>query len=444
MRDMQLEHQFVASMAHGSAQVVHDYRISPRAFTDSQAATIYEAVLEVAGRSKHVTPTLVRRVLAERGLTKAAGGEDRIGTILVTTPSVAFGAMRRALADLAALRRLHDGALSVAAAAKDGETTKAQAALRELLEDAHAATDDTAGEYSTADLVGRAVEHFAKNLGTQPLQAPVLGRALGRMAPGSLTTIGGDTGAGKSSLVIYLAETYLASGTIPGIISVEDPAEVWGERMTARLAGISLAGIDRQGRTPSRNEMLEIDGALDRAREHRAMWACLERNDVSEVVAKMRRMRARGAGVLFVDYLQEIEHAGLRGQERRIVLAQVGRELKAEAKRLEVPLFLCSQLARPTSNTGKRPEPTVRSLKETGDIENMSEAVILLWRESDADDEKTLGKLAKHKSSSERPRFIVHRNDQGLIDHLVEVTGEASHHPSPGRGWSVPKDFVDR
>jgi hypothetical protein len=91
---------------------------------------------------------------------------------------------------------------------------------------------------------------------------------------------------------------------------------------------------------------------------------------------------------------------------------------------LRVPLILCSQLSRPPSVAQR--EPNASRLKESGDLENMSEAIILLWREKDGEGAPAFCKVAKLKSSSARPRLQVVRR-AGTITGFDSMDGGGAY-----------------
>jgi replicative DNA helicase len=424
VQDRKLEHQFVATMANERADVVLEHRVSSTVFSDPNVPAVYEAVVEVATKAQpghSVTKTLVRRLIAERGMLRAVGGEEKLESILGADRSLAFAYMRRALLEYARLRRLHDGALTIAAMAKEGRHAESEAALRELADLDTFSGDDAAGEHSTSDLASAALRHYLLDeKDPRRLQVPVLSDALGRPAPGSLVVVGGQTGAGKSSLVLLLADAYEHMGEPAGIVSLEDPEHVWGERLIARAAGVSVAEVERRGGI-TRDERDRAIEAVERLRTSKTRWALLDQYDHLEVLTKMRRLVSQGARAVFVDYLQLMNHRSLRGAPRAVMMAEIAKDLKSEAKRLNVPLFLCSQIRRPESQVAKSWEPTMHHLKESGDIENMAEGIVLLWKESDQDHARTLGKIAKLKSGSRRPRFELIRDHAGAITNLLVV-----------------------
>ena len=59
-------------------------------------------------------------------------------------------------------------------------------------------------------------------------------------------------------------------------------------------------------------------------------------------------------------------------------MASIARFFRATAKKLKVPVFLLSQLSRPDRKDGKRRLAGNWDLKESGDIENTADAIVLI------------------------------------------------------------------
>lgn len=446
--DLALERQLLATLANGPAATVHDTRLPAQVFTSPAHQVLYQAILEVACGSDHVTDFLVRRHLQETGMLRAAGGAQSVVDTLAAERSYAPASAARVLRELHQGRQLFEGATRVAGAASEGRIAEARDALRRLLDatEASESSTDVADEATMRDLVIETLMRLNTPQPRSKVAVPILGEAVSHAAPGSLITIGGQTGAGKSSLALYIADAFSRAGITPGIISIEDPRETWGDRGTALLSGVSLMRIWRDGRGATPNELGAIERVVDVALNHRLRIAFMRRPEHLDVLTQMRRMRSQGCEVLFVDYLQEIKWSGQEGRKRHEMLADIARDMKSEARRLDIPLFLLSQLRRldPKSRTK---EPSVHDLKETGDLENMSEGVILLWREEDTEEAPTFGKVAKLKSSPKRPRFVIDRDEQSGRVKGIERRNSDARGSQAGRagglGKTIAQEFFD-
>lgn len=317
----------------------------------------------------------------------------------------------------------------------------------------HAATCATEGRSEArksdgttlAEAAWRAVQHV--EIATTTAEAPTMALAFGyhvlndamRMWPRrSMITIGGRTGCGKSTLMLGLAlHAAKQYGCRAGIVSLEDPAEVWGARGLSFHADINPQDLLATHVAPPKVAQIERGlKALEGVGVH--IEYALNR-PVDDVLRAMRSLVVqKGCDVLFVDYLQAVKIRSGKGDRYDRAVAEAAQDIKAEAQALGVSLALGSQLRRP-DGTKAYAEPSVHELKETGDLENMSEAVLLLWKTSDKEDARMLGKIAKVKWSPKRPRFELQINPStGALADIVRYESSeesASRHDSGRRHW---------
>lgn len=260
---------------------------------------------------------------------------------------------------------------------------------------------------------------------------PILDEAIGGAPPGTLTVVGGRTGAGKSSMALAIAIHQARNGLRPGVVSVEDANTVWGPRGLAHVCAVNSESFytGRFGR--DFGDELEL-GDRELRRSGIEMGYALNRPLGDVLIAIRSLVVGKRCNVITVDYVQAIRQQGER-MDRKEFVAHAAKVIKGECQALNVPCLLLSQLARP--ERGKPfAEPHMTDLKETGDLENISEIIALLWKTSDAGDAKTLGKVAKVKWSPRRPRFEMHRSATGAVNTMTQVTADS------GGDESLPDD----
>lgn len=279
----------------------------------------------------------------------------------------------------------------------------------------------------------------ASRLRTPQTGYTILDNAIGGLPPGAMFTVGGRTGAGKSSLLLGMSFNQAGRGARVGIVSCEDPEWVWGTRILSHLSDVNSAEFFRRANgTP---DMYLVDQAkigIERAKSYGVHFAYATGKPIKSVIEAIRELiQARGCSVIMVDYLQAIV---AKGQDRYVARTDTAQALKGYCQQHGVPLVLASQLKRPENGNPFR-EPHNGDLKDSGDIENMSEVIVLLWQTSDVEDATVLGKVGKIKWSPKRPRFQIERDVRtGALYDLVKPTeAEATATPSsPPRPRSNP------
>lgn len=132
-----------------------------------------------------------------------------------------------------------------------------------------------------------------------------------------------------------------------------------------------------------------------------------------EIRAKARRLRQRcDLRLIVVDYLQLLT-SGQRFESRQQEVSHFSRNLKLMGKELDVPVVALSQLNRgPEQRTDKRPQ--VSDLRESGSLEQDSDAVILLHRPDAVDRDDPRGGeadliLGKHRNGPTATITVCHQ-----------------------------------
>lgn len=254
-----------------------------------------------------------------------------------------------------------------------------------------------------------------------------LDEAIGGMPPGTMHVIGGRTGSGKSSLMLAMALKQNAAGQRIGIVSCEDAEWIWGARLLASLQGIDIDEFFSE--SPSDYTIGLCVRGVQEARDKGVHFAFPIGRPIKFIVDAITRLVKReGCNVIMVDYLQAI---AAKGQDRYVARTDCAQEMKGVCHELGVPLVLASQLKR--SENGPFKPPTNNDLKDSGDIENMAESILLMWPLSDEERAPVIGKVTKVKWSPKRPKFAVQRHPtSGAVTGLIDPPRENA--PPPTRG----------
>lgn len=201
---------------------------------------------------------------------------------------------------------------------------------------------------------------------------------------GNLSVIAADPGGGKTAAASQCAYT----------CTLEDDgtALIFNLEMTRRE--LVERAFSRQARVNShRLRRGDIDYEGFKAL-HKAACGLIEASlyvedslfSLAEIVARAREWRARHPaqrGLLVVDYLQLMRSTNDRDSRAREIGRWCG-TLKELAKELAVHVMLVSQLNRAAAQAGQR--PTMRNLRDSGEIEQAADVIVLLYNEAQADD----------------------------------------------------------
>lgn len=388
--------------------------VSPEDYALSQARAIVDACGESWDAHGSVSLESAATELQRAGKLDGIGGTRGLAEFMITSavPDVAR------LRDLRRLRNLRDRALEAAAAAASGDLDAAIA----LISEAHTtAMESSAGGdvKSFREMSHAYLEDMIESAkaGTEKTVHPGLDHlheAIGGLTVGSMLMIIANTNVGKSSVILEMMLKCAERGIGTGLVSVEDD-----EEMTVRRALSAHSGL------PSR--MLQ-EGKLDAVHMQR-LFHGVEKMDASgstmffsdcaggsdlDVCAAMSRMAHRGAKIVIVDYIGEVEASHESRDGRRNDIRWVAKRLKVHAKRCGVALVIVSQITRPSDKNPNR-EPTKHDAKESGDLENMTTTMLGLWREVEDDWADIHVKVLKHKSGGNGLKWRMAR-DRGTPD----------------------------
>lgn len=201
---------------------------------------------------------------------------------------------------------------------------------------------------------------------------------------GDLIVVAARPSHGKTTLACNLVET--AAG-VHGIPCLEFSLEMSAASIVGRHL-CSLGKVDAQRYRAgqlTRMEWSTITQAVDTLSQA-PIWI----DDASSPTAGEIRAKARAwvaaqrrdqpgrRCLITVDYFQLIKTRGQKGSTRDQELGAVGRELKALAKELQVPLVVMAQLNRQAQRGGGR--PTKDQIRECGSLEADADVILFPWR----------------------------------------------------------------
>ncbi|MEJ5165690.1 MAG: DnaB-like helicase C-terminal domain-containing protein, partial [Thermoanaerobaculia bacterium] len=106
-----------------------------------------------------------------------------------------------------------------------------------------------------------------------------------------------------------------------------------------------------------------------------------------ELRAKCRRlMKTYGLDIVFIDYIQLLKTRE-KYENRNLQLGAISASLKSIAKEFKIPVVALSQLSRsPEKRREKDARPTMADLRESGNLEQDADLVILLYRNKEMDE----------------------------------------------------------
>jgi replicative DNA helicase len=339
--------------------------------------TIAATLIDLYTAGMAVDPITLLAVLRERGTLADIGGAPYLHTLdaaVETTANVAwFGDKVKAAARTreahALVAQLHQacaeglGAEEIAAIAVgdfqrflDGETGGDAGGPIELL--------DSLREVRDRRLAGRRVSWRLENLDA----------LTGGLEPGTVTILGARPAVGKSSLALQVCAR-MAEDTRTLFVSYEMGPSQIARRQLAMIAQVPTDAALMRVDDPRLGAARVTYEALD--------FTYLDAADLEleRMLARVRALHARRPfSLIAIDYAQLIPVAKGRYGNREQEVAAISRSLRGLARRLEVPVLELVQLSRAADGH----EPTLGTLRESGQLEADADVVVLLHDEGDA------------------------------------------------------------
>lgn len=355
-------------------------------FYDPRHELVYGAVRALHDREQPTDVIAVSDELQRRKALGRAGGEEylhRLTSVPTTTANAAYHA--GIVRDTAVRRRMLEAGMRIAewGFAREGDP-------HEQLEAARAELDSVVRSATTdVEMIGKALPGLVDSMqagataqNVIPTPWEPLNRYVQGLKPGQLVVIGARPSEGKSIIALQLARAMAERGPV-AFASMEMSREDLMQRLIASVADVHMGSITRGSLT--QEEWQKV--ALRKRYIEDLQIAVDERSEmtVTQIRSFARSVSRRGPlGGVVVDYLQLV--SGVRGQNRYETVTETSRQLKILAREMGCPVVALSQLNRGDKTPGgKRRPPTLSDLRESGQIEQDADVVILLERELEKD-----------------------------------------------------------
>ncbi|OUP26938.1 DnaB-like helicase C-terminal domain-containing protein [Faecalibacterium sp. An192] len=249
--------------------------------------------------------------------------------------------------------------------------------------------------------IGDLIDNYIRNLDQQPNYIPTgigpLDRNL-HILPGNFILIGGRPSAGKTALSLQIAVEMAKQGRKVCYFSLETSPRILAQRIIANQLYAPLEQVKTK-KVPA----AELDG-LSKLRQLPLYIRSASGRNVAWIRAQALRMKAQ---VAVIDYVQIIRPD--RSGDRYQAITQISIALHELAQTTGMVVIGAAQLSRNAAHA----MPSNADLKESGQLEQDADAVLLL---GNADDGRSVCILSKNKEGrvgeiplafdKERQRFL--------------------------------------
>lgn len=220
---------------------------------------------------------------------------------------------------------------------------------------------------------------------------------------GDFVILAGYPSDGKTALALQMA-WHLSQEERVGFFSLETSSKKLHDRLIAQTCLLSLAKIKNR-------ELTQSDFAIITEKSMPITKAKLEYIEAAHMTADdiMATARARQYKTIFIDYVQLVEpDRDSRRENRTNQVSDISRTLHTGAQAAGIAVFALSQLTRPEDMTIKdkitktvktvRKAPRKEDLRESGQLEQDADLILMLYRVDYNDEENTQRILATEKN----------------------------------------------
>ena len=199
----------------------------------------------------------------------------------------------------------------------------------------------------------------------------------GGLCEGDLVIVGAETSQGKTSFATALSLSAIENGDGVAFYSLEMTSLQLTARIASMRSGISSSKILNHRMTIE--EIYAVDRAMENFDTSLMFFDERSTSSLNSVILSIRMMVAKhGIKGAVVDYLQLINSKDEKLNVEQMT-AKCARDLKNLAKELGIWIIAISQLSRNPQN----PVPSMSRLRNSGQIEEASDIVLLLYRPRD-------------------------------------------------------------
>ena len=206
----------------------------------------------------------------------------------------------------------------------------------------------------------------------KPVQSGVadMDRLIGGFYPGELTVVGAKPGTGKTVFGMVVGLNAARDGRKVGILNLEMLSSQYGTRMVSNIGRVDAMKLRRGDFTG--DDWRTIGDACAEIAMLPATFMFATRY-IEDLISAVK---AADIDLLVVDYIQLVRTKQVLESER-LRMAHISWALKELAVDRQIPVIAMSQLRRPDASASDK-MPSMRDLRESGNLEADADGIILL------------------------------------------------------------------
>lgn len=199
----------------------------------------------------------------------------------------------------------------------------------------------------------------------------------GGLQKSDLIIVAGETSMGKTSLALSMTRNAIENNAKVAFYSMEMTKEQLSARLLSAKTNIPANNILYSG-SLAPNEMRMIDDARGKLPGENLYFDDKSTSNIDSILLSIRMLKMqKNIDGAVIDYLQILNVNSRNGNiSREQAMGDASRRLKNLAKELNIWIIALSQLSRDSTN----PEPNLNRLRDSGQIGEAADVVILVYR----------------------------------------------------------------
>lgn len=383
--DLAAERSILSAMLHDKQSALASQRLSIDDFYDSKHKSILTAIQKLVAKGAAVDMLTTTDMLRDDKKLTDAGGGSYVATLAAEYISVANFDYHLGIVKEHSLKRqaiLKGNELLKAA--YQGSIDDLKSHIHDITQIGHEQEEKTYEGMET--LVLKSHEEIEKRFNHKDMPVGIqtgfidLDKMIIGMQGGDYVMIAARPSMGKTALALNIADYVAQKEDGPCVFfSLEMQKAQVMDRLFAQTAMINLGRI-RSGRI-SNDEWKKINQAAALLSQSNLIIDDSDSLTTVDIEYRLNQIVAdRGKpSLVVIDYLQYVRALDERASETDKTTAK-SRDLKALAKRFDVPFLILSQLSRgPEARENKR--PMLSDLRQSGGIEQDADIVMMLYRD---------------------------------------------------------------
>lgn len=370
-------------VAPGAIQITQAAGVAAEHFYHRRHMALFDALTEAHNTGVPTEPVAFGAWLTRQDRAATVGGLSYLHDCVAAVPMAAsvghyvqelmqLAEDRRVLMVTAQLQqRAHAGASAdeLATIAETGYRTAAAASPLDMT------SLGTVAQLGLADIEMRSQRPRGLMTGFSDLDA-----LSGGLRPGQVIVVAGRPGMGKTALGLDIARhAAIRHGLTTAYFSMEMTTQELFDRVLSAQSRIPYQLI-RDGKLDD-DDWVRAANAVATMSAAPLFFDDSTDQTVKRIENKLRKLSARyGLDLVVIDHLGLMSDASARRQDRQQEVARMARDVKVLAKTLQVPVLLLCQLNRGPAGRADK-EPQLTDLRESGEIEQSADMVIMLHRE---------------------------------------------------------------